>query len=207
MNNSLEDCSRESRDSMDSELAERLLSAISLPVLPESKSNAALTGARAEDKATLPVADVQIGDSSIYFCSTPSKEPADEKITPAKDSSASKDSAAKDTTPVKDSAEKSADQKIKDAFGSDVFDHLNDWDWLIENRKKLTAGFKKIDGQDAKWEAALRMQELSKVDGKPLIYLNKVDSNSRGNLIPKRYDIMLLRGRFRSDDYIDHLHH
>jgi hypothetical protein len=113
------------------------------------------------------------------------------------------------STPVKDSTEtreQRLDQKIKDSFGGDVFDHLKDWDWLIENRKKLEDGFKKISGQDA-WDMAWRMKELSMVDGKSLIYLSKVDGPTRGNLIPKRYDIYLRRGSLRSDDYIGHLHH
>jgi hypothetical protein len=111
--------------------------------------------------------------------------------------------------PVKDETEtreQRLDKKIKDSFGTDVFDHLKDSDWLIDNRKKLEDGFKKLKGDDA-WDLAWRMKELSVVDGKSLIYLSKVDSHTSGSLIPKRYDILLRRGRFRSDDYIGHVSH
>ena len=111
--------------------------------------------------------------------------------------------AAKDSTETR---EQRLDQKVKDCFGADVFSHLKDWDWLIENRKKLEDGFKKANGPDA-WDMAKRMKELSTVDGEPLIYLSKVDGPTRGDLIPKRYDIMLRRGRFRSDDYVGQVYH
>jgi hypothetical protein len=102
--------------------------------------------------------------------------------------------------------EQSLDQKIKDRFGAEVFDHLKDWDWLIENRKKLEDGFKKADNEDA-WAMAQRMKQLSMVDGKPLIYLSKHDGPTHGSWIPKRYDIYLRRGTFRSDNYIGQLYH
>jgi len=156
---------------------------------------------RTVDDILLP--KVLVSDSrALYFCSTPQKESGESPST-AKDSER-----AKESVPAKEGSaehEKKVDQKIKDAFGADVFDHLKDWDWLIQNKKMLQAGFKKIDGQDARWELAMRMKELSTVDGKPLIYLEKQDGPTRGNLIPKRYDIMLRRGRFHSDDYIGHL--
>lgn len=107
---------------------------------------------------------------------------------------------------VKETPEQRADNKIKDKFGTDVFEHLNDWDWLIDNKAKLEAGFRKLNGKDA-WEVASRMSDLSVVSGKPLIYLEKLDGPTRGNLIEKRYDVKLLRGRFRSDDYISHVYH
>ncbi|CAN5560089.1 hypothetical protein BH10CYA1_BH10CYA1_25980 [soil metagenome] len=113
------------------------------------------------------------------------------------------------STPMKDSKdtpEQRVEQKIKDSFGADVFDHLKDWDWLIENRKKLEDGFKKADNQTA-WDMAQRMRDLSKVDGKSLIYLSKLDGPTRGNLIPKTYEIYLRRGSFRSDDYIGRVSH
>ena len=112
-------------------------------------------------------------------------------------------------TPLKDSKEtpeQRVEQKIKDSFGADVFDHLKDWDWLIENRKKLEDGFKKADNQTA-WDMAQRMRDLSKVDGQSLIYLSKLDGPTRGNLIPKTYEIYLRRGSFRSDDYIGRVSH
>ncbi|HEY9677732.1 MAG TPA: hypothetical protein V6C76_06970 [Drouetiella sp.] len=110
------------------------------------------------------------------------------------------------STPVKDSGDQRTDKKIEEAFGKDVMEHLNDWDWLIENKKKLEDGFKKA-GKDDIWDLAWRMRELSKVDGQPLIYLSKQESGSAGNLIPKRYDIYLRRGRFRSDDKVGQLDH
>ncbi len=106
---------------------------------------------------------------------------------------------------TKESPEQRADQKIKDRFGADVFEHLKDWDWLIENRKKLEDGFKKANAKDA-WDMAWRMRELSMVDGKPLIYLSKEDGPTRGNLIPKAYDIYLRRGWPWNDDSIGRLH-
>jgi hypothetical protein len=111
--------------------------------------------------------------------------------------------------PAKESTEtpeQRVDQKIKDSFGADVLDHLKDWDWLIDNRKKLEDGFKKATGQDA-WDMAQRMKELSKVDGRSLIYLSKVDGPTHGTLIPKRYDVYLRRGSFRSDNEIGHVYH
>ena len=113
------------------------------------------------------------------------------------------------SNPVKDSKdtrEQSMDQKIKDRFGADVFDHLKDWDWLIANRKKLEEGFKKANNQDS-WDMAWRMRDLSMVDGKSLIYLSKQDGPTRGDLIPKRHDIYLRRGSFRSDNYIGQLYY
>lgn len=106
----------------------------------------------------------------------------------------------------KDTPEQRVEQKIKDSFGADVFDHLKDWDWLIENRKKLEDGFKKADN-DTAWDMAKRMRDLSTVDGKSLIYLSKLDGPTRGNLIPKTYEIYLRRGRFHSDDYIGRVSH
>jgi hypothetical protein len=111
--------------------------------------------------------------------------------------------------PVKDppeTHEQRLDNKIKSAFGADVFDKLKDWDWLVDNQDKLKEGFKKANSRDA-WDMARRMNELSVVDGKALIYMKKVDSATSGSLIPKRYDIFLRRGRLRSDDEIGHLHH
>jgi hypothetical protein len=55
-----------------------------------------------------------------------------------------------------------------------------------------------------KWEMANRMSELSKVDGKPpIIYLERLDGPTRGNLISKRHDIKLRREVW-SDDYLGH---
>ncbi len=102
--------------------------------------------------------------------------------------------------------EQQTDKKIKEQFGSDVLEHLKDWDWLIKNRKTLQDGFKKASNDDA-WEMAWRMRELSKVDGKPLIYLSKQDGPTRGTLIPKRHDIYLRRGGILSDDYIGQVTH
>ena len=156
---------------------------------------------RTVDDILLP--RVLVSDSrALYFCSTPQKD-TDKSPSTAKDTEK-----AKDSDPAKESSaerEKKVDLKLKDVFGADVFDHLKDWDWLIQNKKILQAGFKKVDGQDTKWELAMRMKELSTVEGKPLIYLEKQDGPTRGNLIPKRYDIMLRRGRFHSDDYIGHV--
>jgi hypothetical protein len=132
------------------------------------------------------VPSARIGENEVSFCSAP-----------VKDSTSAKDSTA---TP-----EQRMDQKIKDSFGADVFDHLKDWDWLIANRKKLEDGFKKVDGQDA-WDLAWRIRDLSVVDGKPLIYLSKVDGPTRGDLIPKRHDIKLRR-EFWSDNYIGQVYH
>lgn len=114
-----------------------------------------------------------------------------------------------DKTPARsETREEKADKAIKDCFGAEVFDHLKDWDWLIAHRKELRDGFKKAQGkgQDELWEIARRMKELSTVDGKPLIYLKKEDGPSRGNLIPKRYDIMLRRSVY-SDDSLGFVHH
>ncbi len=183
------------------ELADRLRSAISVPALPESKATTLAASEKGESKESLPIPSARIGEQgALLFCSTAVKD-----STPVKDGAL-----VKDSVPVKDSTEtreQRLDQKIKDKFGAEVFDHLKDWDWLIANRKKLEDGFKKIDGQDAKWDMAWRMRDLSVVDGKPLIYLSKVDSATKGTLIPKRYDINLRRGSFRSDDYIGHVSH
>lgn len=111
--------------------------------------------------------------------------------------------AAKD---VAEKVEQPLDRKIKDSFGADVFVHLKDQDWLIENRQKLEVGFLKANDKDA-WDMAKRMQELSIVDGNPLIYTSKVESPTHGNLIPKRHDVYLRRGMFRSDDYIGQFYH
>lgn len=130
----------------------------------------------------LPVA--RVGEQGeLLFCSTPMKDGKE----PVKESKESKE------TP-----EQRTDQKIKDTFGPDVFDHLKDWDWLIKNKDKLKDGFKKAKGDDG-WDMAVRISELSKVDGKSLIYLEKQDGPTRGNLIPKRHDIKLRR-EFWSDD-------
>ena len=121
--------------------------------------------------------------------------------------------AAKDDNPrTKEAAEtkeQKQDKAIKECFGSEVFDHLKDWDWLIDHRKELEAGFKKAGelGQDKLWDIARRMSELSRVDDKSLIYLSKQDSSSHGNLIPKRYDVYLRRGSLRSDNLIGWVHH
>lgn len=106
----------------------------------------------------------------------------------------------------KETPEQRIDQKIKDQFGAEALDHLKDHDWLIDNRKKLEDGFKKADNKDV-WDMALRMRELSMVDGKPLIYMSKVEGKTAGTLIPKRYDIYLRRGSLRSDNYIGHAYH
>ncbi len=222
-------------NSIGAELAERLRSAIGLPGLPESKASNCAAGEKGENKESLPLPGAVIGEKGAFvFCSTSLKDgPPAKDATPVKDAAQVKDAApvkdaaqvkdaapvkdaaqvkdsapVKDAPPVKDSAEtkeQRLDQKIKDNFGADVFEHLKDWDWLIANRKKLEEGFKKIENQDTKWDMAWRMKELSTVDGKALIYLSKVDSASKGSLIPKRYDINLRRGSFRSDDYIGHL--
>ncbi len=168
---------------------------------PGARNDRFAKGLAIDDSNLLPKALVS-EQGALYFCSTPQND-SDKSLPAAKDAEK-----AKESEPAKESSaerNKKVDQKIKDAFGADVFDHLKDWDWLIQNKKMLQDGFKKVDGQDAKWELATRMKELSTVDGKPLIYLEKQDGPTRGNLIPKRYDIMLRRGRFHSDDYIGHL--
>ncbi len=111
--------------------------------------------------------------------------------------------------PLKDAPEtpeQRTDRKIKDTFGAEVFDHLKDSEWLIDNRKKLEAGFSKLNKQDA-WDMAKRMTDLSIVDGKPLIYFSKTEGQAAGNLREKRYDVYLRRGRFRSDDCIGQFYH
>lgn len=128
------------------------------------------------------------GARKLEYCSAPIDKPVDKPM----DKPADKP----------ETREQAMDRKVKDHFGADVFDHLKDWDWLIENRKKLEDGFKKANNQEA-WDMAWRMRELSMLDGKPLIYLSKQDGSTRGNLIPKRYDIYLRRGSLRSDDYTD----
>ncbi|HEY9719026.1 MAG TPA: hypothetical protein V6C69_16245 [Trichormus sp.] len=107
------------------------------------------------------------------------------------------------TAPVKETPEQKLDQKIKDTFGADVYQNLNNWDWLIAHKDKLKEGFgKKMSDQD-KWDMAKRMSELSKVDGKPVIYLERLDGPTRGSIIPKRHDIKLRREVW-SDDYLGH---
>lgn len=146
-------------------------------------------------------------NSKLYLCGYPTapvettaayKEEKDKQ-------SSQQDNAAKRAKEPTETPEQRIDQKIKDRFGKEVYDHLKDWDWLIENRKKLEDGFKKASNQDA-WDMAWRMNELSSVDGKPLIYLSKVEGPTKGNLIPKRHDIYLRRGSLRSDDYIGQLY-
>ncbi|MBS1956784.1 MAG: hypothetical protein JST89_21525 [Cyanobacteria bacterium SZAS-4] len=127
----------------------------------------------------------RIGEQGeLVFCNTPVKDSKE----PIKESKESKE------TP-----EQRTDQKIKDTFGSEVFDHLKDWDWLIKNKDKLKDGFKKAKGDDG-WDMAVRISELSKVDGKSLIYLEKLDGPTRGSLIPKRHDIKLRRQVWSDDD-------
>jgi hypothetical protein len=116
---------------------------------------------------------------------------------------------AKETPPAKESKEtpeQRLDNKIKEHFGDDVLEHMKQWNWLIDNRDKLEAGFKKISGQEA-WDVARRMNELSKVDGKSLIYLSKTEGQTSGTLLQKRYDIYLRRGSLRSDNQIGHVYH
>ena len=106
--------------------------------------------------------------------------------------------------PLKDAPEtreQRLDKKIKEVFGADVFDHLKDHDWLINNRKKLEDGFMKLkeaDGYDVAW----RMRDLSVVDKEPLLYLSKLDSKTAGDIIKKRYDVYLRRGSLRADNYV-----
>jgi hypothetical protein len=54
---------------------------------------------------------------------------------------------------------------------------------------------------------AQRMRELSKVDGKSLIYISKSEGQTSGSLLQKRYDIYLRRGSLRSDNYLGHVYH
>ena len=136
---------------------------------------------QSSDLAPGTVPTAQIGEKGVFFCCAPVKD-------------------------AKETPEQRMDQKIKDCFGADVFDHLKDWDWLIENRKKLEDGIKKVDKQDA-GEMLSRLEKLSTVDGQSLIYQSLVDGPTRGTLIPKRHDIYLRRGRFHSDDKIGQLYH
>jgi hypothetical protein len=176
------------------EVADHFRAAISASFMPtEAKLPTLSAGDRsgsqspADKTSTLPGA--QIGaKGEIMFCSTPVKDAAPTKDAPAE-------------TP-----EQRLDQKIKDKFGSDVFDHLKDWDWLIANREKLEEGFKKLNDQE-KWDVTRRMRDLSTVDGKPLIYTERLDGPTRGSLIPKRHDIYLRRGSFRSDNYLGQFYH
>lgn len=140
------------------------------------------------------------GARKLEYCSAPIDRPVDKPMDKPADKPMDKPADKPETR------EQAMDRKVKDHFGADVFNHLKDWDWLIENRKKLEDGFKKANNQEA-WDMAWRMRELSMLDGKPLIYLSKQDGPTRGNLIPKRYDIYLRRGSLRSDDYIGQLTH
>jgi hypothetical protein len=136
-----------------------------------------------------PLPAARIGEKGdIVFCATPVKDSPQGKET-------------------KETPEQRLDQKIKDSFGADVFEHLKDWDWLVANRKKLEDGFNKITDPNEKWDMAKRMRDLSVVDGKPLVFLKKLDGPTHGSLVPKRHDIMLRRGRFHSDDYLGQVYH
>jgi hypothetical protein len=118
------------------------------------------------------------------------------------------DFAVRYTKDSSDTRNRRLDDLIQKTFGEDVLKHLNDWDWLIANEKKLKDGFSKDMKDQDKWDMAWRMRELSKVDGEPLIYLKKLDGPTTGNLIPKRHDINLRRGRIHfSDDYIGQVYH
>ncbi len=129
----------------------------------------------------------RIGEQGeLLFCGTPVKDAKE----PVKES--------------KETPEQRTDQKIKDTFGADVFEHLKDWDWLIANRKKLEDGFKKAKNDDG-WDMAWRMHELSKVGDKSVIYLSKEDGPTKGNLIPKRHNIYLRREVW-SDNELGHVY-
>jgi len=109
-----------------------------------------------------------------------------------------------------ESKEQATNKLIKDCFGADVFNHLNDRDWLVDHQKELKDGFRRAHdrGEDKLWAIAWRMREHSKVGGEPLIYLKKLDDGpTRGNLIAKRHDIYLRRSSLRQDPLIAWVHH
>jgi hypothetical protein len=122
-----------------------------------------------------------------------------------------KDGGTKGDAPSKpESREEQLDNKLKECFGPEVFDHLKDKDWLNSHEKELKEGFKKLMGmEDHKaWELANRIQELSKVNGDPLIFLKKQPSDTAGSLIPKRYDIFLKTPWYHtSNDLVGWLNH
>jgi hypothetical protein len=100
-----------------------------------------------------------------------------------------------------DNPHAATDQRIRDTFGADVFDHLRDWNWLIANQQRLRDGLRHATDGDA-WDMARRMRDLSTVDGRPLIYLFRHDGPTHGSLVPKRHDLMLRRGGILSDDHL-----
>lgn len=135
-------------------------------------------------------------DNRATLCAADAKEtpPAKEQIEkpPAKEST--------------ETPEQKLDNKIKERFGADVFDHLKDRKWLAENREKLEAGFQAAPKLEC-WNMAERMRDLSKVDGKSLIFISRTEGQSRGNLLEKRYDIYLRGGTWSSDAKIGQVYH
>ncbi len=138
-------------------------STLSLVSLSEDKIQQ-LTNRGIHDSAKGPADPLQAARDGTFFCAAPGDKP-----------------------------EAIKDQKIKDTFGTDVFDNLKNPGWLRDNMKKLEDGFDKLSGQE-KWDIAWRMRELSKVDGKSSIYLSKTEGQTVGNLLQKRYDIYLRSG-------------
>jgi len=137
--------------------------ALSLLSLSEDKIRQ-ITNRGNQDSTNGPTDPPQVARDGRFFCAAPGDNPEAKK-----------------------------DQKIKDTFGTDVFDNLKNPGWLRDNMKKLEDGFDKLSGQE-KWDIAWRMNELSKVGGKPSIYLSKTEGQPAGNLREKRYDIYLRSG-------------
>lgn len=116
----------------------------------------------------------------------------------------------RESTRPQETREQALDRQIKECFGNAVFDHLKDWDWLVSHRQELRDGFRRAQdlGQDRLWDIARRMREQSTVEGRPLIFMRRLDGEgSRGSLIHKRYDILLRRGGIYSPDLLGWVHH